>query len=234
MISPDLGIPRLAIYAIKTDRVEFKNVGLYPKYAILDHNLTKSLPIKLSLSTTMDALSHSLESIWNKHRTQKTIDYAINAITLIMNDACKISKQKMTVTSRKNLLYASTLAGLAFSNTKTAIAHSISYPLTIHYDIPHGIASSMTLIPLLIFSESKIKTELNQIYINSDIKNLDDFISKIISIYNENISYHLKDWGVKKEDLSDLVKKCYTKDRIENYIIDVSEQDILKILEAIY
>ena len=44
---------------------------------------------------------------------------------------------------------SSATAGLAFSNTKTAAAHSISYSLTIYYGIPHGIASSISLLPLL-------------------------------------------------------------------------------------
>ena len=48
----------------------------------------------------------------------------------------------------------------AFTNTKTAAAHSISYPLTIHYKIPHGIASSMPLIPLLNINKDSIKNEL--------------------------------------------------------------------------
>ena len=60
------------------------------------------------------------------------------------------------------------------------------------------------------------------------------FISQIKSIYNEKLNYRLRDWGVDKKDLSLLVKKCYTKDRIENYIIDISEKDILEILEKIY
>ena len=159
----------------------------------------------------------------------KTIEYAIEAISLIINNSKNIHNQKISKINRKNLLYASTLAGLAFSNTKTAIAHSISYPLTMLYKIPHGIASSITLVPILIQSENKIKDELEKIYKKLKIENLQEFINKITSIYNNQISYKLQDWGIKKEDLPLLVKKCYTKDRIENFIININEDHMLKI-----
>ena len=102
------------------------------------------------------------------------------------------------------------------------------------YKIPHGIASSMTLVPILIQSENKIQNELDQIYNKLKIKNLSEFINKITSIYNNQISYKLQDWGINKKDLPLLVKKCYTKDRIENYIININEDHMLKILKDIY
>ena len=67
---------------------------------------------------------------------------------------------------------------------------------------------------------SKIKNDLDKIYKKLKLENLPEFINKITSIYNNQISYKLQDWGINKEDIPLLVKKCYTKDRIENYIIN--------------
>ena len=92
----------------------------------------------------------------------------------------------------------------------------------------------MTLVPLLILSNNKIQNELEKIYKRLNINNISEFIDKIKSIYNNQISYRLRDWGVDKKDIPLLVEKCYTKDRIENYIVDISEKDILEILEKIY
>ena len=217
-----------------TKKYSISNLGLYPNYALLDFKLAESLTLNLSIITSMDALSHSLESIWNKNKSSKTVKYAIESIVLIINNTKEIHKKSISKQNRKNLIYASTLAGLAFSNTKTAICHSISYPLTMIYNIPHGVASSMTLIPVLIQSENEIKDELKIIYDKLKINNLSEFIKIIQNIYDSKISYNLKDWGVKKKDIPSLVKKCYTKDRIGNYIFDLKEKDILKILNTIY
>ena len=113
--------------------------NLYPKVAILDGNLTLSLPLNISIITVMDALSHSFESIWNKNANPTSTDFAISAICSILDNAEAFKKNPTDLEIRNNLLKASTVAGLAFSNTATAAAHSMSYPLTIHYGIPHGI-----------------------------------------------------------------------------------------------
>ena len=122
---------------------------LYPGVAILDGNLTLSLPLNISIMTVMDALSHSFESIWNKNANPTSTDFAISAICSILDNGEALKENPTDLAIRNNLLKAATVAGLAFSNTATAAAHSMSYPLTIHYGIPHGIASSISLIPLL-------------------------------------------------------------------------------------
>ena len=76
---------------------------------------------------------------------------------------------------RNILLKASNIAGLAISNTKTASAHSISYPLTINFNIPHGIASSIPLLPLFEINKMAIEAELDKILFRL---NLDQKVSK--------------------------------------------------------
>ena len=100
--------------------------SLIPDAAIIDGNLALSLPIDISLSTVLDALSHSLESIWNKNKNSRATSYAVRAIGLIFDniDALKNNPQDPQV--RENLLIASYYAGIAMSETKTAAAHSIS------------------------------------------------------------------------------------------------------------
>ncbi|NHZ85728.1 MAG: iron-containing alcohol dehydrogenase, partial [Planctomycetia bacterium] len=71
-----------------------------------------------------------------------------------------IKNNPQDIEIRNMLLNASNLAGLTFSNIKTATAHSISYPLTISYGVPHGIACSTPIIPLLKINEEAIKMAL--------------------------------------------------------------------------
>tara|TARA_B100000579_G_C22825414_1_gene852836 strand:- start:124 stop:1221 length:1098 start_codon:yes stop_codon:yes gene_type:complete len=207
--------------------------SLYPNFAILDPNLTLSLPLDLSITTTMDALSHSFESIWNKNANSKSTEYAISAISLILKNIKTLKSNLDDLRARKNLLKASTLAGLAFSNTMTAAAHSISYPLTIRYGIPHGIASSLALIPLLKINKNFISEPLD-IICNKNGLSFNKLINVIQSIPKEEISYKLRDWGVKEIDFPLLTNESFTKGRIDNNIVDLNSDDILKILKSIY
>lgn len=122
---------------------------MYPDLALLDPELTLSLPISETLSGGLDALSHSLESLWNKHRTPISSAYARAAIEKICRALPLLLHRPEEQRAREEMQQASLLAGLAISQTRTAVAHSISYPLTSHYGVPHGIACSFTL-PALI------------------------------------------------------------------------------------
>ena len=206
---------------------------LYPNIAILDGNLTVSLPIKTSIITLLDALSHSLESIWNKNANDKSTEYAIEAITIILSNIDLLKQNPVNLQVRNNLLKASTLAGLAFSNTKTAAAHSISYPLTIRFGIPHGIASSLSLVPLLKINGKHIKNVIDKIIQALNIT-YDEFIQKIEGIPKDNVPFSLSAWGIQEDDLPQLLKESFTKGRMDNNIIDLNQLEVNKILYEIF
>jgi len=121
------------------------------------------LPINTSIITTLDALSHSFEAIWNKNANKKSTELAIKAITIILKEVRNLKKNLNDIETRSKLLEASAIAGLAFSNTATAAAHSISYPLTLRFNIPHGIAASITLTNLLDINKTKINNSVSEI-----------------------------------------------------------------------
>ena len=115
---------------------------------------------------------------------------------------------------------ASMLAGRAFSNTKTTACHSISYPLTLRYGIPHGVAVSMLLPALLCINENKIEDK--ELLLNAyGAKTLEEAGQKIIHLLEKaEISYKLSDWKVKKEELNGIAENCFTKGRMENNPVD--------------
>jgi len=206
---------------------------LYPTIAILDGNLTLSLPLDISITTVMDALSHSFESIWNKNANQTSTDFAISAISSILDNGIALKKYPKKLDIRNNLLNASTVAGLAFSNTTTAAAHSMSYPLTIHYGIPHGIASSISLLPLLGINGEFIQEALDRICINNELT-IDELKQTIKAIPQGVIPYTLDEWGIPKNQLPRLADESFTKGRMANNIVDLSTDDVLEILNDIY
>ena len=144
----------------------------------------------------------------------------------------QLKQNLLDINVRNKLLEASTKAGLAFSNTKTAAAHSISYPLTIRFGIPHGVASSLCLIPLLEINGKQIQDPLDNI---CNILNLtfDELIQKIKTIPKGVIPYTLSEWGVAISDLPQLLDESFTKGRMDNNIIDLTKDQVLEILHFI-
>lgn len=130
-------------------KYSLNDARLYPKIAFYDVSLTLSLPLKSTIYTALDALSHAFESVWNKNSNPISTTYALKAIEIILSDLAPLSENLNSMPLRTSIMSASIYAGLAFSNTQTALAHAISYPLTMKFDTPHGLACSFSL-PLLL------------------------------------------------------------------------------------
>jgi phosphonate metabolism-associated iron-containing alcohol dehydrogenase len=126
---------------------------LYPEWALLDADLTDSLPYSVTLFGALDAISHSMEAIWNRNANSVSDALASESIAIsiaVLADNFKDRYSDRQV--RDKLQLSSLLAGLAFSNTKTALAHSMSYPLTALLEIPHGLACGFTLPEILAYN----------------------------------------------------------------------------------
>ena len=206
---------------------------LYPDFALLDASLTLSLPLNISIMTTMDALSHAFESIWNKNSNPISTHHACEAIKIIVENVSLLKDDPSNIQTRKKLLLASSISGLAFSNTATAAAHSISYPLTLNFNIPHGIASSITLVPILDINKKMISKEIESIC--NETKQTYDQLKKLISNIPKGIySNDLESWGIKHEDLDMLTDESFTKGRMDNNIVNLSKNDVKGILEKVF
>lgn len=123
--------------------------NLYPSHAVIDPRLMLGKPHRLTVSTGLDALSHALESLWNVSTNPVTANHAVLAATEIMEVLPLLARNLSDLGLRERMAQASLFAGLAFSNTKTAIAHSLSYPITLRHGVQHGIACSFTLPAIL-------------------------------------------------------------------------------------
>jgi phosphonate metabolism-associated iron-containing alcohol dehydrogenase len=173
--------------------------NIYPHTALLDPELTLTLPAKETLYTALDTISHALESLWNKNRTPVSEGYAMSALTMSAKALHRVMENPSDIEARTKMQQASFLAGLAISQTRTAIAHSISYPLTIHFGVPHGLACSFTLANVIqLYLEQNPGSEFSALMCDwADLltkldlfSHLHNFVSaeQILSLQDEMIS----------------------------------------------
>ena len=117
----------------------------WPETAIVDPDLMLTLPASVTLQSGLVALSHALESIWTVNANPLSDTYAVAAAREVMATLPALLKNLGDPELRARMALAALKAGMAFSNTKTALAHSISYEMTLRFGLPHGIACSFTL-----------------------------------------------------------------------------------------
>ena len=119
--------------------------ALFPRDAIMVPGLCVSMPRELTLYSGLDALSHAMESVWNARHSPLTDVLAATAIGILRADLKRVLDSPDDLELRARVQTAALLAGLVMSTTQTALAHSISYPLTARFGMPHGFACAFTL-----------------------------------------------------------------------------------------
>ena len=119
--------------------------AMYPKIAVIDPELTLTVPPQVTASTGLDVLSHAIESYWSTLNQPICSACSIYAARLVFEWLEKAYTEPENLTAREKMTEASIVAGVAFSHPRTTGSHACSFPLTNIYGIPHGEACAFTL-----------------------------------------------------------------------------------------
>jgi alcohol dehydrogenase class IV len=125
---------------------------LIPSVAILDPELTLGLPPQVTAATGMDALIHAIEAYTSVNATSMTDLLACRAMELIYHNIRTAFAQGGNLEARARMLEGSLLAGMAFANAGVTAVHAFAYPIGAEFHIPHGVANSLMLAPVMEFN----------------------------------------------------------------------------------
>jgi alcohol dehydrogenase class IV len=120
-------------------------LGALPLAALVDHELTKTVPARTKADTGIDSLTHALEAYVSKRANSVSDMYAERAMRLIGPHLRRVYKDPEDAAAREAMMLGATLAGLAFSNASVALVHGMSRPIGAHFHVPHGLSNAMLL-----------------------------------------------------------------------------------------
>lgn len=194
---------------------------VWPAQALLDPCLLLSLPRQESLHTGLDTISHALESLWNTNRNPVSEAWALHSLQMANKALPLIMEYPENLEERSRMQQASLLAGLAISQTRTALAHSISYPLTIHYGVPHGLACSFTLPGL-------IRKYIAGVNPGHERRIIEETLSTLHQVgLEQEAARFLQD-----KDLQAYAPEMFNPDRAGNFILQMRREDVEELLKA--
>ena len=136
---------------------------LIPRYAILDAELTYSLPPHLTATTGMDALTHAVEAYIGRSTTKETREKALLAVKTIYQNIETAYHDGHNHAARDQMLNAAYLAGFAFSRSYVGYVHAVAHSLGGQYNIPHGLANAVLLPEVLESYGSCIHQKLHML-----------------------------------------------------------------------
>ena len=204
----------------------------YAYAALVDPALAKGMPVRLAVSSALDAAAHAVESYWANHTNAVSRGLALEAVATIMGGIDGLLENALA--AHEAMARGSLLAGLAFSNTKTTACHSISYPLTMHYGIPHGAAVAMLLAPVLACNAPAVQ-DLDALLSALGVADAAGLQRRIAGLLVRSAQpASLEGWGVARSDLAHLAGLGITKGRADNNPVELTPALIEEMLESIY
>ena len=147
----------LTIWSVLSDKVAKAKISVgsvlnCPAIALLDPELTLSLPPQITAATGMDALTHALESYVNTATQPISEAMSEQAMTLIARSLRKAVADGSDVQARGDMLLASTIAAMAFNSTRLGLVHAFAMPLGAKFGIPHGLVNAIMLPEVMRFN----------------------------------------------------------------------------------
>ena len=133
-------------------KLPFAEEQFLPQMAILDPEMTVSLPGKLTAATGMDALTHAIEAYVDKEWSPASDALALHAIKLIAGNILQVCAKPEDLQARGCMQVGSFLAGVAFSHSMVGMVHGISHALGGVYHIPHGLANALILPEVMAYN----------------------------------------------------------------------------------
>jgi len=211
---------------------------LIPEVALIDPELTLSLPSYITAICGGDALTQCIESYLGKKSQEITDALALHAIGLIGKSLVKAVKEGGNLEARKDMAMAALLSGLCLSNSGLGAAHALSHPLGVYYKIPHGLSCAVLLpyvmeynLPVVIKRLAKIAQSLGEdLSLLSETEAAQRAVERIKEILSAiGIKENLSEWRIKKEGFPQLIKGA-KGGSLNNNPRDISDEDLVELL----
>ncbi|MGY1433545.1 iron-containing alcohol dehydrogenase [Streptomyces reniochalinae] len=123
-----------------------------PAAAIIDFELTTSMPARLTADTGIDALTHAVEAYVSKRANPLSDALALTAISTVGDNLRRVVDNGEDRSARAAMMLAATQAGIAFSNSSVALVHGMSRPIGAHFHVAHGLSNAMLFPAVTAFS----------------------------------------------------------------------------------
>ncbi|RRR72436.1 MAG: iron-containing alcohol dehydrogenase [Candidatus Viridilinea halotolerans] len=216
---------------------------LYPDIAILDPELTLSLPPRLTAATGMDALSHAIETYVSTENNPFSDSLALAAIDMVATHLRDAVQMGSDLEARGKMLLASAMAGLAFTNSLLGVVHAIAHALGGKYHIHHGTLNALILPYAMQFNSAVAPERYVRIAWamgvhaggRSDSEVIADGVSAVRTLAADcGLPIRLRDLDVPAAALPELAALSVVEPAIFNNPRSASEEELLELLQAMW
>lgn len=216
-------------------KLSLSSQSLFPTVAIVDPELADSNPALHAFASGLDALNQAFEAIWNKNQSPITNAIAPHAASLALEALPSLHRNPQDTEARTKLSEASLLAGICISHTRTAICHSISYPITAHFGVAHGFACAFSMGEILKLCVSQAPELLETVAWKNGNSSIDDLSIEMQSLLSMlEVPKKVRESTTGLQDILNLRTEMFTPGRSDNFVLDIDDALMIEILTRSY
>lgn len=205
----------------------------YPVHAVVDPELTHSLPIAVTVATGLDALSHAIEGYWSLGHQPLCDLLAIEAARLIAANLKRAVRSPGDSEARSAVSLAATLAGAAFQLPKNAMVHACSYPLSARYHLTHGAACAFTLEEAIRFNAAVLGDRMTAFLCGMGLADAEELIALVRELKRlGGLPCTLREAGIPDDEIPLLVRESFHP-LMRNNPRTVTETDLTEIYQRL-
>jgi alcohol dehydrogenase len=236
----------VTIWSVLSDKARRVKIGVgssfnCPRIALLDPQLSLSLPPPVTAATGMDALTHAMESYVNKTAQPVSEALALQAMKLIARSLRIAVAQGDNLAARSDMLLASTLAAMAFNSTRLGLVHALAMPLGAKFGIAHGLVNAIMLpavmrfnLPASLEKYAEIARIFGEPPVDSSVQEAAEHaVAAIQSLRSDiGIRHKLGEFGVSEERFDEIVDEAMQSGNVPVNPRLPTREDMKRLLRA--
>ncbi len=229
-------VTNVGVFTNKKKHVKMPMVNgqFWADYALLDPELTYTLPPSVTASTGMDAFCHAIEAYWNKESQPICDALSLGALKMILANIETAYNHPDNLEARGKMILASLIAGISFSQTRTTGIHACSFPLTTEFGASHGTACSITLPAFIRVTSEGAAAKMQVLCEYLGYKDTDDLANGVEELMKRmKMPVRLHELGVKDSDIPHIAEVGLTAAIIQLTPATMNQETVEKLLRSI-
>lgn len=202
-----------------------KQQTFFSKVAFVDPGYTMTMPRTVAVNTSIDAMTHAMESIFARTTNPLVQAIAYESIGTMAKAFPNMMRNVLNAEDYENMALASVMAGMVVSQTRTTILHGASYPLTSHKHIAHGRAMALIIANYMRFTAEYEPDVVDRLMKTMNMKDLDEFCATIRTLVGEV----KEEERLTEDEVEKFTDEVMASHNLLNTRVPVTRRDVEKI-----
>lgn len=235
-------VTRVAVFSDREveRKASIRHVSWFARFALVDPELTVSMPPSITAESGGDALTQAIESYVSTGAMPQTDALSAEATRLIGQGLVRAYRDGGDLEARSDVMYGSLLAGMALANSMLGAVHGLAHPLGYRYDIPHGAVCALLLPHVMLYNLEYAREKYGRVaqMLGCDVSGMSPGMAALAGVervremlFKMQMKLHLRHYGARREDFPAIAEEALSSGSTKHNPRPLDAGDLQSILQ---